>query len=56
MDELQPPLRVKLTGYRLLNMSVVFTFGVAKAILTYMGESAMPTTLDWIGGAFLAVM
>jgi len=56
LDELPPPLGVKLTGYRLLNMSVVFTFGMAKAILTYMGRSAMPTTLDWIGGALLAVI
>lgn len=56
LDELPPPLGVKLTGYRLLNMSVVFTFGMVKAILTYMGQSAMPTTLDWIGGAFLAVI
>ena len=56
MDEFPPPLGVKLTGYRLLNMSVVFIFGMAKAILTYMGRSAVPTTLDWIGGAFLAVM
>jgi len=50
LDELLPPLRVKLTGYRLLNMNAVFTFGMTKAILTYMGRSAMPTTLDWIGG------
>jgi hypothetical protein len=56
LDELPPPLGVKLTGYRLLNMSVVFIFGMTKAILTYMGQSVMPTTLDWIGGAFLAVM
>ncbi|KAH9985921.1 hypothetical protein BJV77DRAFT_1071211 [Russula vinacea] len=45
-DGLPPPLGVKLTGYRLLNMSVVFVFGITKAILTYMGQSAVPTTLD----------
>jgi hypothetical protein len=54
-DGLPPPLGVKLTGYRLLNMSVVFVFGITKAILTYMGQSALPTTLDWVSGAFLAV-
>ncbi|KAF8460710.1 hypothetical protein DFH94DRAFT_123393 [Russula ochroleuca] len=54
-DGLPPPLGVKLTGYRLLNMSVVFVFGLTKAILTYMGWSVMPTTLDWVSGAFLAV-
>ncbi|KAI9459827.1 hypothetical protein F5148DRAFT_274400 [Russula earlei] len=54
-DDPRPPLGVKLTGYRLLNMSVVFLFGLTKAILTYMGQSAAPTTLDWILGSFLAV-
>ena len=54
-----PPLGVELSGYRLLNMSVVFAFGrfgPTKAILTYMGRSAMPTTLDWVSGACLAVI
>jgi hypothetical protein len=54
-DGLPPPLGVKLTGYRLLNMSAVFVFGITKAILTYMGQSSVPTTLDWVSGAFLAV-
>jgi hypothetical protein len=56
LDELPPPLGVKLTGYRLLNMSVMFTFGMSKAILTYMGRSAMPTTLELIGGTLLVVI
>lgn len=56
LDEHPPPLGVKLTGYRLLYMSVVFTVGMTKVILIYMGRSAMPTTLDWIGGTFLSVM
>jgi len=54
-DVEQPPLGVKLTGYRLLNMGVVFVFGLTKAVLTYMGQSAVPTTLDWVSGALLAV-
>jgi hypothetical protein len=37
-------------------MSVVFAFGLAKGILTYMGRSAVPTTLDWVSGALLAVL
>ena len=45
-----------LVGYRLLNMSVVFSFGLTKAMLTYMDRSAMPTTLDWVSGVCLAVM
>ncbi|KAI9435752.1 hypothetical protein H4582DRAFT_620713 [Lactarius indigo] len=51
-----PPLGVKLTGYRLLNMTTVFSFGTAKAILTYMGRSTAPTTLDWVAGTLLAVL
>ncbi|KAH9175797.1 hypothetical protein EDB89DRAFT_1847158 [Lactarius sanguifluus] len=50
-----PPLGAKLTGYRLLNITIVFSFGIAKAILSYKGRSTEPTTLDWVGGALLAV-
>ena len=56
MDATPPPLGVKLTGYRLLNMITVFGIGITKGILTYMGQSTAPTTLDWIGGALLAVV
>ncbi len=56
MDATPPPLGVKLTGYRLLNMTTVFSFGIAKGILTYMGQSTAPTTLDWVAGALLAVV
>ncbi|KAH9060680.1 hypothetical protein EDB87DRAFT_1614773 [Lactarius vividus] len=55
-DPTLPPLGVKITGYRLLNMMTVFSFGSAKAILTYMGQSAAPTTLDWVAGTLLAVL
>ncbi|KAI9442883.1 hypothetical protein BJY52DRAFT_1128450 [Lactarius psammicola] len=55
MDASPPPLGVNLTGYRLLNMMTVFSFGIAKGILTYMGQSTAPTTLDWVAGALLAV-
>ena len=47
--------RSQAYGLRLLNMSVVFVFSITKAILAYMGQSAIPTTLDWVSGAFLAV-
>ena len=46
---------VKLTGYRLLNMATIFTFGMVKAILTYLGQSAAPTTIDWIAGVVLTI-
>ncbi|KAI0247225.1 hypothetical protein BJV78DRAFT_953998 [Lactifluus subvellereus] len=50
-----PPLGVKLTAYRLLNMSVVFSFGLTKGILTYMGQSIAPTMLDWVAGVLLTI-
>ena len=56
MDAAPPPLGAKLTCYRLLNMTTVFVFGITKGILTYMGQSTTPTTLDWVSGALLAVM
>ena len=55
MDEL-PPLGLKLTGYRLLTMSVVITLGVNKAILTYMDGSAALTALDWVMGTIFILM
>ena len=51
-----PPLGVKLTGYRLFFMTTVFSFGVAKCILTYKGQSIAPTTLDWVSGTFLTLL
>jgi hypothetical protein len=56
MDTTLPPLGVKLTGHRLLNMTSVFSFGVTKGILTNMGKSTSLTTLDWVSGSLLAVM
>ncbi|KAK7688151.1 hypothetical protein QCA50_008521 [Cerrena zonata] len=47
--------KVKLTGYRLLNMAVIFTFGMVKAVLTYLGQSAAPTTIDWVAGVVLTL-
>ncbi|KAF8273217.1 hypothetical protein EI94DRAFT_1716153 [Lactarius quietus] len=55
MGTTPPPLGVKITYYRLLNMTTVLSFGITKGILTYMGKSTAPTTLDWVSGAVLAV-
>ncbi|KAK7678710.1 hypothetical protein QCA50_018292 [Cerrena zonata] len=52
----RPPLLVKLTAYRILNVSIITAFGVTKAIFTYKGYSALPTTLDWILGVILTVL
>jgi hypothetical protein len=51
-----PPLGVKLTVYRMLNMITLLSFGIIKGILTYMGKSAAPTTLDWVSGTLLAAV
>lgn len=53
-DSTPPPLGVKLTVYRMLNMTILLSFGIIKAILTYKGKSAAPTTLDWVSGTLLA--
>jgi hypothetical protein len=45
-----PPLGVKLTVYRLLNMVAMFAFCVEKDILSYKGQSITPTTLDLVSG------
>ncbi|KAI0062472.1 hypothetical protein BV25DRAFT_1825470 [Artomyces pyxidatus] len=50
----RPLLLIKVTGFRLLNTVVIFAFGVPKAVLTYKGQSAVPTTLDWILGIVCA--
>ena len=56
MDATPPPLGVKLTGYRLVFMATVSAFGTIKTILTYMGQSIAPTTLDWVAGTLLTVV
>ena len=55
-DAIPPPLGVKLTGYRLFFVTIVFSFGVAKSILAYKGLSIAPTTLDWVSGTFLTIV
>lgn len=37
-------------------MGLISAFGIAKAILTYQGLSAAPTTLDWLMGVVLTVV
>ncbi|KAN0138390.1 hypothetical protein V8E53_003853 [Lactarius tabidus] len=54
--EKPPPLGVKLTGYRLLNVGVILVFGVTKAALAYCGHSLALTTLNWAAGALIAII
>ena len=51
-----PPMGVKLTGYRLLNVGVILVFGVTKAALAHCGQLSTLTTLDWVAGASSAIM
>jgi len=57
-DDEDAPLspRVKLTGYRLLNILVIFTIGLAKFILSLKGRSIAPTVLEWAGGSVLTIL
>jgi|SRR5712671_5624206 len=55
-EDAQLPLGVKLTGYRLLNLVVIFTIGGAKFILSLQGKSVAPTGLEWAGGTVLAAL
>jgi len=53
--EPRPPLLVKLTGYRLLNIVAITAVVAWKAVLSYQGQSVGPTTLDWITGGVLTL-
>ncbi|KAH9956195.1 hypothetical protein BC827DRAFT_1157905 [Russula dissimulans] len=57
-DDQDAPLssRVKLTRYRLLNILVIFTVGLAKFILSLEGRSVAPTGLEWAGGSVLTIL
>jgi hypothetical protein len=37
-----------LTGYHVLVNSVVVSFGISKAVLTYSGSKTVPDVLDWV--------
>jgi hypothetical protein len=50
-----PPLRVKLTAYRLVFITTVISFGTVKTILVYKGQSIAPSTLEWVSGMCLTV-
>jgi hypothetical protein len=44
-----------VTGYRLLNIFVITVVVAWKAVLSYQGQSFVPTTLDWITGGILGL-
>ncbi len=47
---------VKLTRYRLLNGGVLLVLGATKAGLAYYEQSSALTTLDWVAGAYMAIV
>ncbi|KIJ12929.1 hypothetical protein PAXINDRAFT_82093 [Paxillus involutus ATCC 200175] len=49
------PDKPKLTGYRLLVVSLTIGFGTAQAILTYQRHTFTPTTLGWIFGIVITL-
>ncbi|KAI0045603.1 hypothetical protein FA95DRAFT_1467792, partial [Auriscalpium vulgare] len=46
----------KVTGFRLLNTTLVAAFGIAKAVLSYQGQSVAPTTLEWVFGVLIGCL
>ena len=56
MNTTPPPLGVKLTSYRLVFMTIIFSFGAAKSILTYKNQSFALTTLDLISGTLVTLV
>ena len=52
----RPPLGIMLTGYRLVNMTVILAFGIQKVVSSYHGQPVTPTTVELAVGTLLAVM
>ena len=46
---------IKLTGYRLVNIGVIFVFGTAKVILSCFGETIVPNALEWVLGVLFTL-
>ncbi|KAF8318427.1 hypothetical protein DL93DRAFT_2165030 [Clavulina sp. PMI_390] len=55
LDEF-PRFSVKVTGYRILNTTVVLGLGMAKSTLSYMGWTFIPVTFDWLIGVVAALV
>jgi len=46
----------RVTGYRILVISLTAGFGLSKAKLSYQGYSTAPNTLDWLYGVVAFLM
>jgi hypothetical protein len=51
-----PPLGVPLTGNLLFMITWITSFGIAKAVYSYHGQSVISPTLDWVGGTLFTLM
>ncbi|KAI0043128.1 hypothetical protein FA95DRAFT_1682090 [Auriscalpium vulgare] len=47
---------IKLTGDRILFLVIIIGVGTGKAISSYLGQSTVPTTLEWLLGVLFAVL
>ncbi|TDL14462.1 hypothetical protein BD410DRAFT_681061, partial [Rickenella mellea] len=45
----------KLTGYRIILISLTALFGISKAILSYRGQSVAPTSLELLFGVVCSI-
>jgi len=50
-----PPLLIKLTGYRILNVVLIMAFVAVKAVLAYQGRPSA-TTVDWVSGGVVVIV
>ena len=44
-----------VTGYRLINVIVILSFGIPKVVASYKGQSVTATTMDLILGVVFAI-
>lgn len=56
VGETRPPLLVTVTGYRLLNTSILLGLGIWKTVASYRNEAILSTSLDLLLGVILAAM
>ncbi|TDL19147.1 hypothetical protein BD410DRAFT_727488, partial [Rickenella mellea] len=45
----------KLTGYRLIVLTLTTVFGISKAVLMYNGQFTAPNILDWQFGVICII-
>jgi len=54
-EDIQPPKQFKMTRQRLYLTLLPFAFGLAKLILSYLGDSMVPTVLEFAYGSVILV-